>query len=436
MQQTANLKDICKRRRSELLNKIGSSGVAILAASKEHFCSVLPYRQSSDLYYLTYFPEPHSLAVFIPNRKEGEFIIFSEEQNVEKESWFGPIIGQTNACAIFGADQAFPITLTEQIMPQLLADRSEIYFDIGRDSDFDAKVFGWVNQLRAHIRSGINAPSKFIDISKILHEMRSRKDSFEIDLMRKSARISVDAHTRAMKACRADIYEYELAAELLYEFIKQGGTAPAFESIVGSGANTCVLHYNKNNQILKNGDLVVVDAGVDYQHYMSDITRTYPVNGRFTPEQKIIYEIVLEAQVNTINKVKPGITWYDLQLNAQRIITEGLISIGILKGNIDDLLEAKAFKRFYWHNIGHWLGMDEHDVGEYKPNGNWRILEPGMITSIEPGLYISANNTDVDEKWWNIGVRIEDDVLVTENGCEVLTSGLPKTVTDIENLMK
>jgi Xaa-Pro aminopeptidase len=434
-----NFKTILKKRRTRFLDAVGDSGIAILVSAKEHLRSVdwtYPYRQSSDFFYLTHFVEPNSVIVFAPKRKEGEFIIFSEEHNAEKESWFGPIIGQTNACKVYDADQAFPITLLDKIMPDLLGHRTEVYFDIGLDAEFDSKIFHWVNQIKAKSRTGINAPYKFIDIGKIIHEMRLIKDEFEISQMRKSAKIAVAAHARAMKKCEAGLYEYELAAEIIYEFTKQGGNSPSFQTIIGGGANSCVLHYTKNDQPLKNGDLVVVDAGVEYDYYSSDITRTYPVNGHFSPEQKAIYEIVLEAQTSTINKIKPGVSWFDLQINAQKVITEGLVSLGILKGSINELLETKAFRPFYWHNIGHWLGIDNHDVGEYKHEGLWRALKSGMVTTVEPGIYIAAQNQNVDPKWWNIGVRIEDDVLVTDNGYEVLTTGLPKTIADVETFMK
>lgn len=432
-------KAVFKARRDKVSKQIGVSGILVIGSAKEYWRSVdwtYPYRQTSDFYYLTGLVEPDSVAVLIPGRAEGEFIVFSKPHDPEKELWEGFMVGQEGARRDYGADQAFPIDQLDAMMPGLLANRKQVYFDIGRDIDFDNKIIKWINTLKGMVRAGIHAPKELIDAAKILHEMRMFKDSVEIGLMKKSASIAVSAHARAMQACRPGMFEYEIAAEILYEFIRHGGNSPSFETIVGSGPNSCILHYSDNNKRIDDGDIIVVDAGVEYEYYSSDITRTYPANGKFTPEQKAIYEVVLNAQTEVIAMLKPGVTWMDAHETSERVITEGLVELGLLKGSINELLEKKACKAFYMHRIGHWIGLDNHDVGEYKPNASWRIFEPNMITSVEPGIYIADNHPLADKKWWNIGVRIEDDILLTENGCEVITKGLPKTVEEIEMFMK
>lgn len=374
--------DCYASRRKKLLKQIGNNNIAVVFSSKEYVRGV--YRQDSNFYYLTGFTEPESIAVFAPGRSEGEFILFNLENDTTKELWYGERVGQKKACSEFGADQSFPIKEFDLILNKLL---------IGR---------------------------KRVEIDSFLYEMRLKKSSYELDIIRKAAKITTEGHLRAMRKCHPDIYEFELEAELLYEFMRLGGRYEAFKTIVAGGVNACTLHYEKNNKKLIDGDLVLIDAGAEYEYYCADISRTFPVNGKFTQKQRTIYEAVLEAQLETIAHIKPGIRFDNLQLIAEDVIAKHLSYLGFLK-------EATTVKQFFMHKIGHWLGLDTHDVANYKINHEWRILEPGMVLTIEPGIYIISDN---------IGVRIEDDVLVTENGCEVLTEGLPKTVQEIEAEMK
>lgn len=426
-------------RRRQLMQQMGKGSVAILFAASE--CqrtgtTTYPYRQDSDFYYLTGFDEPEAVMVLIPERVDGEFILFCREHDVNREILEGKRAGQEGACKEYGADQAYPITELDNIMPKLLAGNNNVYFKIGLDAELDAKVFQWVRQLKSGIRDGVQAPKNFISLEGCLHAMRLRKSAAEIATMRQAATISAKAHLRAMQVCAPGMYEYELEAELLHVFTKHGGRFTAFESIVGGGSNACTLHYSKNNEQLIAGEMVLIDAGVEYEYYSADITRTYPVNGKFSPEQKLIYQAVLDAQLAVISIVKPGTRWNMLQETAERVITERLVALGILHGNVDQLFAAKAYKPFFMHRIGHWLGMECHDVGEYKLHDGWRVLEPGIVLTVEPGIYICAENTGVDAKWHNIGIRIEDNVLVTANGCEVLTADVPKEIGAIETIMQ
>jgi len=392
-----------------------------------------PYRQNSDFYYLTGFDEPEAVAVFIPGRKEGEYVLFNRENDPVQEIWNGYRAGQEGAIKDYDAEQAFSINEINKIMPSLLVGKRILYFGMDRDFKFDTRIMDWLS-IAHKIREGFNIPRDFVNIGKIVHEMRLYKSEAEVALIRKAAEISHLAYLRMMRACRPGMFEHELEAELLYEFIKNGGRYQAFETIVGGGRNGCVLHYVGNDEKLTDGELVLVDSGVEYQYYSSDVTRTFPINGRFSKEQKMIYQAVLDTQLAVINEIKPGVKWNHLELTAEKIITEKLLNLKLLQGNIQDLLEQKSFRKFYMHHIGHWLGLDNKDPSLYKPNDDWRILEPGMIFTVEPGIYISKF-ADIDKKWWNIGVRIEDNVLVTENGCEVLTKSIPKTIDEIEKIM-
>jgi Xaa-Pro aminopeptidase len=306
---------------------------------------------------------------------------------------------------------------------------------MGRYSDFDQRLIGWINRVSSKGRAGIHAPDQFVSLGHVLHEMRLYKSRQEINAMRKAARISAAAHQRAMSVCRPGMYEYQIEAELLHTFMHKGSRSPAYPSIVGAGANSCILHYIDNNDALKDGDMLLIDAGAEYDSYASDVTRTFPVNGRFTKEQQAIYEIVLEAQLTAIDKVQPGNSWNEPHDAAVEVITRGLRDLGILKGRVSKLVKDEAYKPYYMHKTGHWLGMDVHDVGDYKVGDEWRTFEPGMVTTVEPGLYMSPNVTTLSKRWWNIGVRIEDDVLVTKDGCEVLSAAAPKLVDDIEAIM-
>ena len=420
-----------KLRRDELLKQIGASDIVIVFAAKEYIRSgteYYPYRQNSDFYYLTGFTESESIAVFIPGRVAGEFILFNRKCDEIKELWHGSCAGQEGACRDFGADQAFVIEEADTMLPQLLADRECVYCNVGGDRDFDAKINFWIKQAK------LGVSHKLVDIGAILHEMRLKKNSHELELMHKAAEITAAGFLRAMQKCRPGMYEFELEAELVYEFMRLGGRHAAFQPIIGGGANACILHYAKNTDKLIDGELVLMDAGVEYNYYCADVTRTFPVNGKFTSEQRAIYEAVLTTQLEVIKQIRPGIKFSSLQLVAARVITECLVSLGLLEGRVDDLVDKQSFKPFFMHKIGHWLGLDVHDVGKCCTNDE-RILESGMVLTVEPGIYIMPN-ISVDDKWRNIGVRIEDDVLVTENGCNVLTKMIPKTAAEIEMTMR
>lgn len=427
------------KRRKTLMQKIGSTGIVILPAApiaRRNGDYDYAYRQNSDFYYLTGFEEPEAVLILAPKHQDGEFILFNRVRNREEEIWNGYRAGQEGARKQFGANLAYSIAQLEEKLPELLEGRSEVYYSLGIDPAFDQILLNAVNKIRGRIRNGLQSPIAFIDISDSIHEMRLIKSPAEIAIMRKAADISVDAHMSAIQTCKPGIYEYELEAELQYVFNRNGARFPAYTSIVGSGKNSCILHYNDNNQIIKDGSIVLIDAGCEYQNYASDITRTFPANGKFSPEQRAIYEIVLAAQLAGIKAVRPGAAWDAPQNAIIKIITQGLLDLGLLKGKLNDLIEKKAYFTFYMHKSGHWLGLDVHDVGRYKINGKWRKLQPGMVLTVEPGIYISADIPGVPKRWHNIGVRIEDDVLVTANGNEVLSEQLPKTISDIETVMQ
>lgn len=425
-------------RRKQIMQQLGSSGIMILPGAPVAHRNgdySYPYRQQSDLYYLTGFTEPEAVAVLAPQRQDGEFILFNRPKNREQEIWEGIRAGQSGAREIYGADEAFSIEEIEKKLPDLLDGRSEVHYALGLNKSFDRMLMRVINRIRGKIRNGILPPLRFVDISETVHEMRLIKSAAEIDVMRKSAEISASAHTRAMRACKPGIMEYQLEAELMYEFQNQGARFPAYTSIVGGGANACVLHYVENDKPVNHGDLVLIDAGAEYQYYAADITRTFPANGTFSPEQRAIYQLVLDAQLAAITVAKPGKLWNEMQDVILKVMTQGLVDLGILKGNIDELIEKQAYQPFYMHKSGHWLGLDVHDVGRYKIQNQWRPLTEGMVLTIEPGLYISADIPGVDKRWHNIGVRIEDDVLITAKGNDILSKDVPKHIADIEQLM-
>lgn len=427
------------KRRKELLQKLGPNDIVILPAAKDmirnndaHY----PFRQDSDFYYLTGFEEPDAVMVLIPKRKEGEYILFNRVRDRDREIWDGPRAGQEGAVKEFLADESFPIEQFPAMLPELLVGKEKIHYPLGRNRKFDKKLMLGVNQVRSRVRGGVKSPEAFIDTSPSLHEMRLFKSPAEIAVMKKAGEITERAHLNAMKACKPGMYEYQLEAELIYEFNVNGARTPAYTSIVGAGKNSCILHYVNNNQKIEDGDLVLIDAGAEYQNYAADVTRTFPANGKFSAEQRAIYEIVLEAQLAGIKAVKPGASWMAAQTAIVKVITQGLVDLGILKGQVDGLIEKNAYFPFYMHRSGHWLGLDVHDVGQYRIDNKWRALEPNMLLTVEPGIYISSDIPNVPKRWHNIGVRIEDDVLVTEGGREILTAGAPKTVEDIEAVMK
>lgn len=426
------------KRRKQLMQAIGPNSVAILtaapAAARNHYHEY-PYRQNSDFYYLTGFEEPESVLVLAPKRKGGEFILFNRVRDRAQEIWDGYRAGQEGAKKIYGADSAYPISELSHILPEILEGRDEIHYTLGLDKYYDAILLDAVNNLRGKIRSGVQSPLAFTDVRAELHEMRLIKSPAEIALMRKAAEISADAHIRAMKTCKPGMNEYQLEAEINYEFQRNGARFCAYTPIIGSGANSCILHYNNNNKTIKNGDFVLIDAGCEYQYYASDVTRTFPANGRFSPEQKAIYEIVLEAQQAGIKAVRPGTAWPMIDDICVKIITQGLIDVGLLKGKLSDLIEKRAYFAFYMHRSGHFLGLDTHDAGRYKMGDKWRKLQPGMVRTVEPGIYISADTPGVHKRWHNIGVRIEDDVVVTSKGCDVLSRNAPTSIEEIEDIM-
>lgn len=426
-------------RRQQLMKNIGAQGVMILPAAAEllrngdaHYA----YRQQSDFYYLTGFEEPEAVMVLLPKRKEGEYILFNRVRDRSREIWDGPRAGQEGAVSEFKADQAFPIDELEVRLPELLQGRETIHYTLGINHAFDHVVMRALNDVRMKIRGGVNAPKQFVDITDSLHEMRLFKSAEERAVMQKAIDITKSAHLAAMKACKPGMYEYELEALFIYECHKQGARSQAYTPIVGAGKNTCVLHYVANNARISDGDLVLIDAGAELHNYASDITRTFPANGKFSKEQRAIYELVLKAQLAAIKSVKPGAPYQKPQDVIVKVITQGLIDLGLLKGKLETLIKEKAYFPFYMHRSGHWLGIDVHDVGHYANNGKWRTFEPGMVLTVEPGIYISADIPGVPKQWHNIGVRIEDDVMVTKTGCDVLSHAIPKTVAEIEKLMR
>lgn len=407
-----------------------AAAVAIRNRDVEHV-----YRQDSDFQYLSGFPEPEAVIALIPGREHGEYVLFCRERNPERELWDGLRAGQEGAVRDYGADDAFPITDIDDILPGLIEGRDRVYSAMGSHPEFDRHLMEWINTIRSKANLGAQPPNEFVALDHLLHDMRLYKSAAEVKVMREAAAISARAHVRAMQACRAGLHEYSLEAELDYEFRKGGAKMPAYGSIVAAGRNGCILHYQQNDAPLRDGDLVLIDAGCEIDCYASDITRTFPVSGRFSPEQKAIYELVLKAQAAAFAVIAPGKHWNHAHEATVQVITQGLVELGLLKGSVAQLIETEAYRAFYMHRAGHWLGLDVHDVGEYKVGGQWRVLEPGMALTVEPGIYIGADNQSVAKKWRGIGVRIEDDVVVTKQGCEILTSGVPRTVAEIEALM-
>ena len=393
-----------------------------------------PFRSDSNFHYLCGFDEPESVLVLIPGREHGEFIMFCRERDLDKEIWDGYRAGQEGAIAIYDADDSYPIADLDDILPGLMEDKEKVYYTMGNQPAFDQHMVGWLNHLRQASRSGKHSPTEIIELEHCLNELRLFKSSQEIKNMRYAAEASAKAHIRAMQFTEPGKFEYEIEAELIHEFMKHGCRSPAYPSIVGGGENGCILHYIENNSKLKNNDLLLIDAGAEYQCYAADITRTFPVNGKFTPAQRELYQIVLDAQYAAIEAVKPGNHWNQPHEAAVQVLTEGLVKLGLLQGNVDQLIEDQAYREFYMHRTGHWLGMDVHDVGDYKIDSTWRLLEPGMVLTVEPGLYI-RDPEHIDKKWHFTGIRIEDDVLVTKEGHEVLSAGAPKEIDDIEALM-
>jgi Xaa-Pro aminopeptidase len=425
------------RRRRQLMRMAGRDAIVIVPAAPERVRSNdshYPYRQDSDFHYLSGFPEPDAVLALIPGREQGEMILFCRERDAERERWDGARAGTEGAVSEYGFDDAFPIDDIDDILPGMIEGRTRVYYHFGRDPEFDLKLIGWVNRVRAEVRKGAVPPHEFVALSHLLHDLRLFKSRSELRVMKKSAKIAAAAHVRAMRNVRPGMNEHEVEAELLHEFRRQGAVA-SYEPIVGGGANACVLHYRANNAPLLDGDLLLIDAGAEYECYASDITRTFPVNGRFSHEQRALYDIVLAAQTAAIDEVRPGRSFDAYHEAAVRTIARGLIKLGLLEGSLEKNLREHAYRKFYMHKTGHWLGLDVHDVGDYRIDGEFRQLEPGMVVTVEPGIYVAPDLKKVPARWRGIGIRIEDDVVVTRGDPEILTNDVPRDPDAIEALM-
>jgi Xaa-Pro aminopeptidase len=424
-----------RERRLRLAAQI-RAGVAVVPTAPErqrNRDSHYPFRFDSYFHYLSGFPEPEAVLVLIVG--DGvKSILFCREKNEEREIWDGFRYGPQGGREVFGYDEAYPIAQLDEMMPKLLADQPNLFFDLGADPSWDTRVVGWLNSVRAEARNGVTAPAGIRDVRSLLDEMRLFKDAHELTVMRRAAEISGGAHKRAMHAALPGRYEYEVEAELLHEFRRHGAQAPAYTPIVAGGANACVLHYISNDAQLRGGDLLLIDAGCELNGYASDITRTFPVSGKFNAAQKDVYELVLAAQQSAMDKVRVGNHWNEPHEAALGVLVRGMIDLKLCQGSVESVIESGDYKRFYMHKTGHWLGLDVHDAGDYKRGGEWRKLQPGMVLTVEPGFYIRPSDK-VPETLWNIGIRIEDDVCVTDGVCEVLTAATPKGVAEIEGWM-
>jgi Xaa-Pro aminopeptidase len=422
------------RRRRQFMRMIGKGAIAILpAAPVRHRNGGIeyPYRQDSHFHYLTGFPEPEAVAVLIPGRSHAEYLLFVRERDAERESWDGPRAGTEGAIERYGADDAFPIEDIDDILPGLIEQRSQIYYSMGQHWDFDQHVQAWVKGVRAGHRP--LGDGDFVALNHVLDDMRLYKSRAEQGSLRRAAQIAVGAHRRAMRFAKPGRMEYEVMAEIQHEFRSHNADL-SYPPIVAGGANACVMHYRGNDQRLSEGDLLLLDTGCELDYYASDVTRTFPVSGRFSPAQRAVYEVVLEAQAAAIDKVRPGNHWNEPHEAAVRVITHGLAKLGLLKGAISRLIKEQAYQPYFNHRTGHWLGIDVHDVGDYKVGGEWRVLEAGMALTVEPGIYIRPSSR-VSKEFWNIGIRIEDDVLVTNGAAEVLSGALEKAPEAIESLV-
>ena len=429
------MSDTYAKRRMRLIKKMGG-GIAIIPNAPErrrNGDADYPYRFDSSFHYLTGFSEPESVLVMVAGDAP-QSILFCRDKDIEREIWDGFRFGPEAAREHFSFDAAHPVSSLDQELALLMENQESVFYPMGADAEWDQRMLKLREAVQRKVRSGIRAPDEMRDVRTLVNEMRLFKDAHEIALMRKAAAISASAHRRAMRFAREGAFEYEVEAELLHEFCRQGARHPAYTSIVAAGANACVLHYISNDARLKKSDLLLIDAGCEYQGYASDITRTFPVSGKFSGAKKDVYEIVLAAQLEAIEAAIPGNSWDAPHQAALRVLVQGFIDLKLCKGTVDGVLEDESYKKYYMHRTGHWLGMDVHDVGSYKSDEEWRSLEPGMVLTVEPGCYIRPSD-DIPRALWNIGIRIEDDVVITRNGHEVLTDGAPKTVRDIEELM-
>jgi Xaa-Pro aminopeptidase len=429
--------EYAKRRRA-LMAQMSPNSIAIIPCAPvtvrnrdvEH-----PYRQDSDFYYLSGFDEEHACLVLIPGREHGEYVLFCQEKIKEQEIWTGRRVGPEAALEQLGCDDAFPISDIDDILPGLIEGKDRIFANLGVSPEFDRQLMQWVNHIKTQVRNGATPPHEFSALDHLLHEQRLIKSDAEIAVMQKAAEISAEAHTRAMQVVKPGMREYQLEAELMQIFMAAGSRWPAYPSIVGSGENACILHYTRNDDVIGDNELILIDAGCELDYYASDITRTFPSSGKFTDPQRKLYQLVLDAQYAAIAVTKPGNHWNQPHEAAVKVLTEGLVHYGLLEGDVDELIESLAYRQFYMHKTGHWLGMDVHDVGEYRLDGEWRELVPGMVLTIEPGLYIAPDDDTVDPMWRGIGIRIEDDVVVTKDGCTILSRDVVKEIADIEALM-
>jgi Xaa-Pro aminopeptidase len=425
------------RRRRQLMRMAGEDSIILLQAAPARLRNNdvhYPYRQDSDFLYLTGFREPSALLVMIPDDGDGHCILFCRSRDPEREMWDGPMAGPEGAVADFGMDEAFDFGEMEGRLRDLLHDRDRIYHDLGRDPRFDQRLIGWLNDFKGEKRKTFHAPEEIHALDHMLHDMRVYKSREELAVMRRSAKVAIEAHQDAMRSCRPGMNEADIHAWLLHTFTRHH-CEPSYLPIVGGGANACVLHYIANRDELRDGDLLLIDAGAEFDGYASDITRTFPVNGKFSSEQRDLYDVVLAAQAAAIEKARVGSQWQDVHDAAVRVATAGMIDLGILNKSLDEEIESEGYKHYYVHNTGHWLGLDVHDVGEYTIDGHSRELEPGMVMTIEPGIYIHPSEQDVAARWRGMGIRIEDNVAITRDGPRILTDGLARTADEIEALM-
>lgn len=425
------------KRRTQLMRMAGEDSIIIVCAAPERIRNNdvhYPYRQDSDFLYLTGFREPEALLVMIPGKEGGQSILFCRDRDPEREMWDGPMAGLRGAVSEIGMDEAFAREEIGRRLPAMLQDRERIYYDLGSNPVFDQRLIGWLNEFREKPRRTFHAPEEIHALDHMLHDLRLYKSRTELTVMKHAAQVAVAAHERAMQVCKPGMNEAEIHAELLHTFTRNQ-CVPSYQAIVGGGANACILHYIANKAELRDGDLLLIDAGAEYDGYASDITRTFPVNGKYSPEQRDLYDVVLAAQLAAIEKARPGVPWQRVHDEAVHVATQGMIDLGILKLSLEEELEQEGYKHFYVHNTGHWLGLDVHDVGEYQIDGESRELEPGMVMTVEPGIYIPPNDTSVRKCFRGVGIRIEDDIAITRNEPLVLTGALVKKADDIEALM-
>ncbi|QZA76720.1 Xaa-Pro aminopeptidase [Deefgea tanakiae] len=426
----------CTARRAALAARL-EPGIVIVPTTQEiirNADSTYPFRFDSGFYYLTGFTEPDAVFVQVIGKDKVENILFCRDKDIEREIWDGYRFGPAAAAEQFGFDTAYPIEELDKRIVEMMKNQPRIYYPLAKEMRWDRRVNRWLSDVRGLARTGVAAPTAMLDVRSALDEMRLFKDEYEIGILRQAGKINAQAHIRAMQFAQAGQMEYQVEAEMLHDYYRQGSRSPAYNSIVASGANSCVLHYGENNARMNDGDLLLIDAGCEIAGYASDITRTFPVNGKFSPAQRAVYEITLAAQEAAFATIFPGSTWNAPHDAATRVLAQGMIDLKLLTGSLQEVLEKETYKQFYMHRTGHWMGLDVHDCGAYKVDGEWRKLQTGMVMTVEPGFYIRPA-ANVPKEFENIGIRIEDDVLVTATGYENLTRDCPKTVADIEALM-